>query len=249
MGPSRRGKNNQHRNSVSSEGSSSDKLDEILEKLACLDNIATKVANMETMLAAAHAENKELKEVVNTQNIKIKNLQDRLNNLEQHGRSFSVRVNNLPLDGIDKREPPAIINKVYNDVFLPILKGAAEQKAISHIPCCYEMIEMAHPLPAKSGAPKPIIVRFFNRNIKSLLFRHRKEYAKKVEPAGAKPRFLYPFMDDLTRDNYVKMKQLQADPCVHACWSSGGSLRYRLVDSNIIKRVQSVYASNDDILK
>jgi hypothetical protein len=45
------------------------------------------------------------------------------------------------------------------------------------------------------------------------------------------------------------MKQLQADPRVHACWSSGGSLRYRLVDSNIIKRVQSVYASNDDILK
>jgi hypothetical protein len=57
-------------------------------------------------------------------------------------------------------------------------------------------------------------------------------------------------MDDLTRDNYVKMKQMQADPRVHSCWASGGSLRYRRVDSdNIIRRVQSVYLSVDDILK
>jgi hypothetical protein len=239
------------RASVSSEGSVSnnDKLDEILDKLAGLDNITTKLANLEAMFAASQAENKELKEVISNQNNKIINLQDRLNNLEQHGRSFSIRVNNFHLDAAIERDPPAIIKKVYDDVFMPILKGAAEKKAISHIPSCYDMIEMAHPLPAKGGAPKPIIVQFFNRNIKSLLFRHRKEYATKVEPAGPRPRYQFPFMDDLTKDNYVKMKQLQGDPRIHSCWASGGTLRYRLVDSDVIKRVQSVYLSVDEILK
>jgi hypothetical protein len=247
----RKGKNSPQLRSVSSDGSvNNEKLDEILEKLACLDSITAKLANLESMYAASQAENKQLKEVIDTQNVTIRNLQDRHNNLEQHGRSFSVRVNNFPLDGVDERDPPAIIDKVYKQVFLPILTGAEAIKAISHIPSCYDMIEMAHPLPAKGGATKPIIVRFFNRNIKSLLFKHRKEYATKVEPAGPKPRYKYPFMDDLTRDNYVKMKQMQADPRVHSCWASGGSLRYRRVDSdNIIRRVQSVYLSVDDILK
>jgi hypothetical protein len=71
--------------------------------------------------------------------------------LEQLGRSFSIRVNNIHLDAAIERDPPAIIKKVYDDVFMPILKGAAEKKAISHIPSCYDMIEMAHPLPARGG--------------------------------------------------------------------------------------------------
>jgi hypothetical protein len=228
----------------------------ILEKLACLDGITTKLSHvesklghLESMLAATQAENRELKEVVIKQDAKIMSLQDRLNNFEQHGRSFSVRVHNLPLDGIDEREPPAVMKKVYDAVFLPILQGAVSNKAISHIPSCYEIIEMAHPLPGNQTGTKPVIVRFFNRNIKSLLFRHRKEFAEKIEQAGLRPKYKYPFVDDLTRDNYAKMKQLQGDARVHSCWSAGGTLRYKLVGSDAIKRVQSVYMTNDEILK
>jgi hypothetical protein len=238
-----RGKNRkpdtQRAASVSSEGSQGDKLGMILEKLT----------NMESLLAATQAENKKLQETVTAQNVKINDLQTRLNNLEQHGRSFSVRVNNLSLEGVDERDPPAMINKVFNTVFLPILQGAASLRAISQVPSCYETIEMAHPLPGRSDRPKPIIVRFFNRNIKAVLFRHRKEFAIKSEEKGPVPRYKYPFHDDLTRDNFNKMKQLQGDPRVHSCWSTGGSLRYRLTGSDVIKRVPSVYMSNDEILK
>jgi hypothetical protein len=227
-------KGTQRAASVSSEGSQGDKLDMILEKLT----------NMETLLAATQAENKKLRETVAAQDVRINDLQSKLNNLEQHGRSFSVRVNNLSLEGVDERDPPAMIDKVFNNVFLPILQGAASKRAISQVPSCFETIEMAHPLPGRSDRPKPIIVRFFNRNIKAVLFRHRKEFATKVDE-----RYKYPFHDDLTRDNFIKMKQLQADPRVHSCWSTGGSLRYRLNDSNVIKRVTSIYMSNDDILK
>jgi hypothetical protein len=141
-----------------------------------------------------------------------------------------------------------VIKKVYDTVFLPILQGAASKHAISAVPTCFEMIEMAHLLPGKSDRPKPIIVHFFNRNLKTVLFKHRKEFAATVKE-GQRTRYLHPFHDDLTRDTFVKMKQLQADQRVHSCWSTGGALRFKLVDGDIIKRVPSVYMSNDDILK
>jgi hypothetical protein len=236
------------RNSVSSDdGSRADKLDEILERLSSLDGIAAKLGKLEAMLAATQAENKQLKETVSQQNTEIMGLKDRLNSLEQHGRSFSVRVNNLPLDGAEERDPPTVIKKVFDSVFLPILQGAASKQAISAVPSCFEMIEMAHPLPGRGDKPKPIIVRFFNRNIKAVLFRHRKEFATK--DAGPRPKYRHPFFDDLTRDTFSKMKMLQDDPRVEACWSTGGTLRFKKVNSDVVKRVTSVYMSNDDILK
>jgi hypothetical protein len=251
MGRPRKNRTDTQRASVSSDddSASQDKLDVILEKLASLDNIVTKLAKVEAMLATAQAENKELKATVSAQNIKICELKDKLNNLEQHGRSFSVRVSNLSLEGAEEKDPPAIIKKVYDTVFLPILQGAASVHAISSVPSCYDMIEMAHPLPGKPGAPKPIIVRFFNRNLKAVLFKHRRQFALKTEANGQRPRYNHPFHDDLTRDTFIKMKQLQQDPRVHSCWSTGGSLRYRLADSDTINRVKSVYLSNDEILK
>jgi hypothetical protein len=233
--------------SVSSEDESGDKFEQILRRLACLDRMSEKINNMESMLSAVQAENKKLTETVQAQDKKILDLQTKLNNLEQHGRSFSVRVNNLSLEGVDEKEPTAVIKKVYEAVFLPILQGAASVRAISQVPTCFEMIEMAHPLPGANNKPKPIIVRFFNRNIKALLFKFRREYATKTN--DAKPRYTFPFHDDLTRDTFIKLKQLQADPRVQSCWSTGGSLKFKLEGSNVIQRVSSVYLSNDDILK
>jgi hypothetical protein len=240
--------------SNSSENSNHDKLDEILAKLSTLDAITNKLAKLESMFEKVQEENAKLKSTVETQQATIIELKTSLNNLEQHGRSYSVRVNNLSLEGVDERDPPAIINKVYNTVFLPILQGAASKHVISTVPSCFETIEMAHTLPGRGDKPKPIIVRFFNRNVKTLLFRHRKDFAAKTEvPASgsgaARTRYTYPFHDDLTRDTYAKMKKLQADPRVHACWSSGGSLRFKLSETGDVKRVYSIYASNDDIIK
>jgi hypothetical protein len=248
MGRPKKTRSDTQRASVSSDASNPDKLDEILEKLTCLDSITKKLSNLESMLAATQAENKQLKETVHKQNVQMQELKDRVNSMEQHGRSFSIRVNNLPLTAEEERDPPAVIKKVYNTVFLPILQGAASKQAISQVPSCFEMIEMAHPLPGKSDRPKPVIVRFFNRNLKAILFKHRKEFAASTDD-GQRARYRYPFHDDLTRDTFLKMKQLQADPRVDSCWSTGGALRYKLTGSTIIKRVHSVYMSNDDIIK
>jgi hypothetical protein len=153
--------------SVSSVDSNSDKLDEILHRLESLDTITAKLASMEAKLAATQEENKMLNVTVQAQDKKILELQDRLNSLEQHGRSYSVRVSSLELGNVNERDPPAIIKKVYDAVFLPIFQGAASKGTISQVPSCYEAIEMAHPLPARGDKPKPIIVRFFKPQYKS----------------------------------------------------------------------------------
>jgi predicted nuclease with TOPRIM domain len=126
--------------SISSEASNGDKLDEILEQLTSLDSIEAKLARMEKVLVAVQEENKTLKETVINQDKKILELKDRVNSLEQHGRSYSIRVNNLVLAEGGERDPPAVIKKVYEIVFLPILKGAVTQQAIYQVPTCYEMI-------------------------------------------------------------------------------------------------------------
>jgi DNA repair ATPase RecN len=77
----------------------------ILEKLSALDSISAKLTKMEKTLAATQAENVTMKETIKVQDSKINDLQNRLNNLEQHGRSFSVRVNNLKLEEAEERDP------------------------------------------------------------------------------------------------------------------------------------------------
>ena len=229
-----------------------DKLDEILSKLSRLDEITGQLSKMEALLEQTQAENEQLKITVNNQSGEIRNLKLRLNSIEQHNRSFSIRINNFPLDGINDRDPPVIMNKVYSELLLPILTGAASKRAISSVPSCYEAIEMAHVLPGKPDKPKPIIMRFFNRNLKSVLFSFRKEFAPSTPGPSSShsPRYKYPFHDDLTRDTFQKMKSLQGDSRVQACWATGGSLSYTLVDSpTVIKRVQSVYDTNEFILK
>ena len=60
---------------------------------------------------------------------------------------------------------------------------------------------------------------------------------------------LYPLYDDLTRLNYMKMKAIGQDERVQACWSVGGQIRFRLVDSEIVKKVSSINEPLDKILR
>jgi hypothetical protein len=107
------------------------------------------------------------------------------------------------------------------------------------------MIKIARTLPGRSDRPKPIIERFFNRNLKSVLFRHRKEFAAKdmVTSSGTghlKQRYKFPFHNDLPKDSYAKLKLLQSDNRVMSCWSTGCVLRVKLADSSEIRLYLSV---------
>jgi hypothetical protein len=109
--------------------------------LACLNSITKKLSNLESMLSATQPENKQLKEVINNQNTQMLELKDRINSLEQQGRTLSICGNHLTLDSTEEKDPPLIYQKGVNTVFLPIRQGAASKQISSQVPSCYEMVK------------------------------------------------------------------------------------------------------------
>jgi hypothetical protein len=114
---------------------------------------------------------------------------------------------------------------------------------------------------------KPVIARFYNRNIRTLCLRRKKEFAAKTPRRPAETgaavrgstggptvgseeggRYSYPFYEDLTKAAFLKMRALNSDPRVTSCWSISGQLRIKLTSSNAVKRVHSVFDTVDNII-
>jgi hypothetical protein len=229
----------------------------ITAKLANLDPMPARLEKLELMLKEAAGENKKLREDLRVRDAEILQLKTRLNSIEQYNRSWSIRVNELPIPATAETDPHKVMEIVYSELMLPILKGAKEKGVISTIPPVRELLENAHTLPGKKDGRKPVIVRFRNRYDRAMLFHLKKEYApREAQRAGqqrgaqAYARYLYPYYEDLTRDTHAKLRELAADSRVSACWSVGGVLRCKLADdNNSVIKVKSVYATNDEILK
>jgi hypothetical protein len=141
---------------------------------------------------------------------------------------------------------------------------------IKSIPDADQVLEVAHVLPGKPGTHKPIIMRFYNRNMQNLVFQYKRDFAPR-EPLGSGGagaaggggargtgdglgrerwgRFQYPLYDDLTKVNLAKMHAISQNDRVQACWTVKGQIRLRLKDSPTVKKVNSVFDPIDKILK
>jgi len=227
-----------------------------------VDGIESEIKNLKTLVISLTEENKELRtaikqkdEQLNQMQVAVCSLEEKLNSLEQHHRGWSARVHNIPLSSAEEANPSAVIEKVYNLALLPILEGAARAGELQDIPSADEVLEVAHVLPGKQGHPKPVIMRFYNRNLRNLVFKHKRDSAPRAQAGrggGGQERqgkLLYPLYDDLTRINYAKMKAIGNDERVQACWTVGGQIRFKLHDSEVVKKVVSVFDPIDKILK
>jgi hypothetical protein len=221
-------------------------------------------------------ENKQLREAIKLKDKQLDDMQAavsglelRLNSLEQHHRGWSARVLNISLTEAEEQNPEAVIEQVYQKALLPILEGAARKGKLRDIPAADQVLEVAHVLPGKAGQPKPIIMRFYNRNLRNLIFLHKRDFAPRDPAEGAarrssqwgaggrggadggseRPgRYTYPLYDDLTKLNLNKMRAIQQDERVQACWSVNGQLRFKLRDSDQVRKVISVFDPLDKIL-
>ena len=228
-------------------------------KLNKVDSIEEKFENLQRALEKASSENASLKK----ENEKLKteiaanqkqllSLQGSADSVERHQRSWSVRIQAVPLTIAEERDMGLTMQKVHKLVFEPILKGALNSGAIKSIPDFEQLLESAHVLPGKSGSAKPIIARFRSRYWKNLCFKHRKEHATRSTPAPAhrkdgRPgggdgnpggaKYCFPFCDDLTKPAFSKLLEIQADPTVQSCWSINGSLRFKLKNSTSVRKV------------
>jgi hypothetical protein len=207
------------------------------------------LASINNKLDTLITENAALKKLVLDRDEEIAALKLQLNNLEQHNRAWSVRVLGLPLTATEEKSSTLVKEKLYKTVIFPILEGAVAEGDLREAPQSADsVLEMAHPLRAKEGAVKPIIARFYARELRALVFRHKKAYAPKHADGPAKDRYKYLVFEDLTALSFAKMRALAADSRVAASWSSYGQIRYRLNDDPTIRRVGNVMDSVDKIL-
>jgi len=227
-------------------------------------NVQTaKLNEMEDLLRATQEDNRRLREE-NTElrtalvqcTAETERLRSKTHALEMHNRSFSVRIHKFKIPG-DETDPFNVRTQLYNSVFLPILEGAKQAGKLDAVPGAASLIEMAHVLPGKEGAAKPIICRFFSRILKGVIMANKKDFAPRERATaaaaaarqGRQPPMRYPIVEDLTREAYRKMVEIGRDARVASCWSVGGQLRFRLnSDPNNVKKVVSVFDPIEEIL-
>jgi predicted nuclease with TOPRIM domain len=151
---------------------------EMNEKLTAL---VAEIRTLSKNLKAVKRENDKLKETVMQQADEIAELWNEINDRELHARSWSIRINNLPVPQGQETNNKEVVSVVYNELVAPILAGAKEKGKIADIPSCNSLIEIAHILPGK-GSRKPVIVRFHSHYWRSLLFKYRKDCARARPP-------------------------------------------------------------------
>lgn len=203
---------------------------------------------LERMLADVTKENIELRKTLADRDVELLQLKERLNEQEQYGRSWSVRVLNIKLQEDEETNPLMVMRRVYNMALLPILQGALDTGIIGDIPLCEELLETAHILPCKPGKTPPIICRFYSRNMRAIIFRLKKEFGPRHQPEAAHGRpppkygkFIYPIYEDLTRHNFLKFQSISKRDDIDAVWTINGSIRYRLKNSGTVHKVMKIF--------
>lgn len=237
------------------------KVDLLEEKL---DKLQRALDQAKTENAALKKDNEKLKTDLANNNKLLLTTQHNTDSVERHQRSWSVRIQGVPLTIAEERDMGLTMQKVHKLVFEPILKGAVSSGAIRSVPDFEQLLESAHVLPGKTGSAKPIIARFRTRFWKNLCFKHRKEHALRTTPTAANrkdgrpgggdgnpsgAKYSFPFCDDLTKTAFSKLLELQADPSVQSVWSINGCLRYKLKNSPSVRKVHSVFDPLSEILK
>jgi hypothetical protein len=232
----------------------------LLERLTILDTLQAKLESMEQLLKTSNAKVLSLETEVAAKDKIILELRGKANSLEQYNRKWSIRINDLHLPHADETETEDVMQTVYDKVLLPIFQGAVSSGLLKTIPDCNSVLETAHILPAKSNdRPKPIIARFYSRNIRALVFRLKREYAptKTVTTSSStnnrrgeatKKVYCYPFYEDLTRETFNLLQALLKDPRTGPVWTISGNIRFKLQGEDTVRKVVSIYDSVEKIL-
>jgi len=231
-------------------------------QLTKVDKIEAEVKDLKTLMVALREENKELKQQVKEKDLVIEDmsksvagLEEKLNSVEQHHRSWGARVLNIQVTDAEAADPAMMINRVFDLALRPMLEGAVRAGKLEAVPAASQVLEVAHVLPGRPGQPRPIIMRFFSRNIRSLCFQYKRDCApKEIGRPGREGevrlgRFLYPLYDDLTKPTLHKMKAISQDERVSACWTVNGRIHFKLRDSEAVRKVVSIQDPLDVILK
>ncbi len=233
----------------------SDKLDELAaDQKKRFDKIDTQFKELRDENTKLKARVKQLEEDNST-------LKARVHDLELHSRSTNVRVFNFKPDN-DDYNFEELSSQLYNEVFLPVLQGAVSKGRLKEVPSRDRLNVSAHPLQGKDGKPKPIICRLLNGYYRTLLLQCQKEFGKRSRQLGLglglslpfaaatarPPPLLHPFYEDSSSELYRFKQRLAGHDDVSAAWIAGGAVRFKLVNSDVIKKVSNIFLPITDII-
>lgn len=228
---------------------------QIQELTRTIAGFSARFDKLEGIMADLRHENKLLKDTLEDRDKELLNMKERHNDLEQHGRGWSMRVLGMQIPSNEANDPLKVMQHIFDRALLPIFQGAIERHLIQTMPKVSEILETAHILPSKPDTINPIIARFYSRNIRAMVFRLKKEFAPRQQPEGRsrsdaqRPgKFLFPIYEDLTRPTFHKMRALASHEDIEACWTVNGKIKFKVKNSTEIRRVKSVFMSVDDII-
>jgi DNA repair ATPase RecN len=93
----------------------------ILAKLSPLEPLVSEVAALKNLLKKLQEEVETLCAISSAKDKEISLLKTRLNNLEQHHRGWSIRVNNLPIEPSTANNPRKVMEALYSKALILIL--------------------------------------------------------------------------------------------------------------------------------
>lgn len=215
-----------------------------------LSILMDRFTEMEEAMKATSLENKKLKNIIENQSDKIAFLENSLNDREQYARSWSMRVLNIKVPQDQETDTRVVMQAVYRELFLPILDGAKSRNEFTTYPSCEALIETAHILPGK-GPTKPIIVRFYSRYWRSVIFRHRREFAPKetINQGGKVARQKFSIFEDLTKATFRQLQAIKKEERVQAAWTVNGTIKFRITDKDTIYKVTSIFDTVEDLIE
>jgi hypothetical protein len=212
------------------------------------------------MLTASQAKVSALEREVTTIRKELFTLKENFNSRDQADRVLTVRVLGLhPTEDEANGPDPskAAAKTAYDRVLKPLLQAAKDKGIISTIPSITNTVETAYRMKMKttsssSGPPPLIVIRLILQNIKSSLFKVKKDaLPSPTEDDRAKGVKRLLLVEDLTPDTYNFLKTLREDPRVLRAWTVDGRVRYAREgdESNWVHKVDSIYKPIDIILK
>jgi hypothetical protein len=182
---------------------------EVLEKL---DKIEGQMLELESKTAAVAKEVKvvkaktnRLEHNINDHDIRVKQLERDMNDLEQYSRRSHLRVYRIPEPANGQKED---VTKKVCDIFTDLV-------GVRIVP---EDIEVAHRSGRVGGKARPVLVRFFDRKKRDTILQNRRKLKGKNIVVD----------EDLTYLNYKLLKSAQSHSATLSVWSSNGKVLAKL---------------------
>ena len=110
------------------------KLDLMRKSLSALEELPSKVTNLEMLLKTANEKQVELGKSLENMDMEMGTLRLKLNGLEQHNCSWSIRVNGIQLTEEEEANITTVKEWVFNNTIKPILDGAFEMGDLPKLP-------------------------------------------------------------------------------------------------------------------